>query len=113
MIVDHVINIMNKVIETNRDLYLIDGTYFNPVAAVTLDKKVDELEDLGISLSSTETESDKGRLVSAFISSINGATESLGTVLLDGSSIIKKRELVPYTDLETFIRQNSTQFNES
>ena len=113
MIVDHVINIMNKIIETNRDLYLINGTYFNPVSAVTLDKKVDELEDLGISLSATETESDRGRLVSASISSKNGSSKNLGTVLLDGSTIITKKELVPYTELETFIRQNSVQFNES
>lgn len=113
MLIDQVANKIKKILETNPDLYLIKGTYFNPNAAGDLNSKVDELDNFGISISSTETESSQGRLVSAQIKSINGQQHPLGSILLDGSTIITKQNLVPYQDIVDFVTKNYVQFNRS
>lgn len=113
MLIDQVINKIKKIVETQPDLYLIKGTYFNPNAAVDLDAKVDELEDFGIAISSTETESSQGRLISAQIKSINGQQQPLGSILLDGSTIVTKQNLVPYQEIMDFVAKNNVQFDKS
>lgn len=113
MLIDQVANKVKKIIETNTDLYLIKGTYFNPNAAVDLNTKVPELEDFGISISSTETESSQGRLISAQMKSINGQQQPLGSILLDGTTIVTKQNLVPYQEIMDFITKNHVEFNKS
>ena len=51
---------VRKIIETNPDLYTLQTAYINPAAVKSLGIKVEELSDFGLSLSETETETDKG-----------------------------------------------------
>jgi len=113
MFIDQVTNKIKKIVETNPDLYLIKGTYFNPNSAPDLNSKVAELEKLGIAISSTETESSQGHLISAQIKSINGQQLQLGSILLDGSTIITKQNLVPYQEIMDFVTKNHVQFDKS
>jgi len=107
MLPQQIANKARKIIETNPDLYMIKNVYFNPKAANDLSQKVPELENIGIALFETETESEKGRVVTAQAKSLHGNILELGTIVLDGSTIITKGNLAPYSDLVDFIITNA------
>jgi len=99
---------VRKVIESNPTLFLIDGVYLNPAKANQLSKKMPDLTSSGVNVIETETETENGTIIYAQVKSNIGATLSLGSITLDGSSILGKQDLVFYEDFLTFIEDNAT-----
>lgn len=107
MLPKNVATVVRKVIEANPILYLIDGTYLNPAKASQLAKNVNELAEMGLNIFETETETSSGTVVYAQIKAVSGASLPLGSITLDGTSILGKQDLVPYDDVLTFIEETA------
>lgn len=100
---------LRKIIDMTSDKALIDGTYFSPLFTDRLADKVPELRELNFNLSKTETESDEGTVISGLIVAPNQEKLSLGSVLLDGKTLVVQKSLITPDKLISFIEDNVPQ----
>lgn len=97
---------VRKIIDAFRDKSIINNTYFNPAFADRLGNKVEELRELGFNLAKTETESNEGTVISGLLITPSGERLELGSILLDGKSIVVKKAMVTVDDLVNFITES-------
>lgn len=107
-------NTVGKLIDTMPHESLVSGVYFNPMFSMELEQRVEELVQFGFRFVEKETEGDRGRMYSSKImSTVDGNSLDLGTLLLDGKNIVIVDKLVPVEVLLEFIRNNSAPNNNS
>jgi len=97
----------DKVIELNSRDAIINEVYFNPLFANDLSLKIPELDESNVNLSQTETETEDGSLVSATVLTPTKKL-NLGSVLLDGKTVVVKQDLVTVERFIEFIEKRST-----
>jgi len=103
MIPTELITKARKIIDLTKDKSLVNNTYFNPIFADQMAKKIPELKDTGFNFSKTETESSEGTVISANVIAPNGEELDLGSLLLDGKKVIVQRSLTLPDTLLSFI----------
>lgn len=104
----NLISKIRKIIELSKDKAIINNAYFNPAYADRLMDKAHELKEYGFNASKTETESHEGTIISGILTAPNMEELSLGSILLDGKSLVVKKSLVPVDNLINFIEDNIT-----
>ena len=97
---------VRKVIDMSKEKAILNNAYINPLFISTLATKVPELEQLGFNMSTTETESAEGRLISALIKAPDDTKLNIGSILLDGKQLTVQNTLVLPDDLINFIVEN-------
>jgi hypothetical protein len=94
-------------IVTTSDRSLINNVYVSPLFVDDLMNSVEELEQIGITSTKTETESSDGTVVSADLQSKTGVSLPLGSVLLDGRDVIIQSSLVTIDELVNYIENQA------
>jgi hypothetical protein len=88
---DELIQKITKILDVGSDKFLLNGVYFNPLNAPEFAKIVPELKQAQFKFSKTETEDEHGTHVTTNVHGPNHAKLSLGSVLLDGASVIPQK----------------------
>jgi len=95
-----------KVIQMNKDQYVINGVYFNPYFTKDLFSKVPELAQSGLHSTTSETETRDGTLLSSsIVVTSTGEELKLGSVFLDGETVKVKNRLCVIDRLVKFVLQ--------
>ena len=87
---------------------IINNVYLNPLFADLLIDKIPELKELGVTVSKTETETDRGRIVSSTINTQKDEYD-LGSVLLDGENVRLLKPLSTGDELIDFLKHQLEQ----
>lgn len=105
MIPSELITKARKIIDLTKDKSLVNNTYFNPIFADRFAEKVPELKEIGFNFSKTETESGEGTIISANVVAPTGEELDLGSLLLDGKTVVVQRSLTLPDTLLNFVEE--------
>lgn len=86
----------------NKDLFVINKAYFNPLYIEELYTKVGDLKKEGYTYKKSDVESKNGNLIEAAVLSPDEEILDLGSILLDGERIKTVKPLVTIKNLVSF-----------
>jgi len=99
------IALVKKVLNLNRENWSIKNMYFNP-SFVHNFFEMTQLSNFGFSFEISEVESASGNVVKAALIGPNKGKLDLGSILLDGKSVIIQEDLRTFDEIEVFISNN-------
>ena len=97
-------NLAKKVIQMNKELFILEKVYFNPVYIEEFYTKLKDLKEDGYTYRKSEVESKQGTIIDSYITSPNDEELDLGSVLLDGEVVKVVKPLVRVDKLVSFFK---------
>jgi len=88
---DELIQKITKILDVGSNKFLLNGVYFNPINVAEFARAVPELKQAHFKFSKTETEDEHGTHVTTNVHGPNHSKLTLGSVLLDGASVIPQK----------------------